>query len=73
MTRSSGQRSTKRARERAESAPDITRIFEEGVEVDRAFRRAIRQALLEHKRAGNPVPVLRRGKVVWIPASKIRP
>ena len=71
--RKPGQRSRRTTRRKTESRPDITRIFEEGIEVDRAFDRAIHDALLQHKRAGNPVPVLRKGKVVWIPASKIRP
>ncbi|HZU95596.1 MAG TPA: hypothetical protein VFF73_02730 [Planctomycetota bacterium] len=68
-----GPRSRRLTRKTAEPAPDIDRIFDEGIEVDRAFDRAIHDALLQHKRAGNPVPVLRKGKVVWIPASKIRP
>ncbi len=32
---------------------------------------AVRQALLQHKRAGNPIAVWRDGKVVWIPAEEI--
>jgi hypothetical protein len=32
-----------------------------------AMERAIREALLQHKRAGNPVAVWRDGQVVWIP------
>jgi hypothetical protein len=31
-----------------------------------ALRRAVRAALLEHKRAGNPIAAWRDGKVVWI-------
>jgi hypothetical protein len=72
VTLTSGERSKKPTRKKAERV-DISRIFEEGVEVDRAFDRAIREALLMHKRAGNPVPILKDGKVVWIPPHKIRP
>jgi hypothetical protein len=71
--RKPGRRSKKATRARTDEAPDIERIFAEGVEIDRAFDRAIREALLQHKRAGNPVPIWKNGKVVWIPASKIRP
>jgi hypothetical protein len=34
--------------------------------IEAALRRAVREALLDHKRAGNPVPVGRDGRVVWI-------
>jgi|GEM_PF-3854302 len=34
--------------------------------IERAVVRAIRRALLDHKRAGNPIAGLRDGKVVWI-------
>jgi hypothetical protein len=71
--RKPGRPSKKATRRKADAAPDIERIFDEGVEIDRAFDRAIREALRQHKRAGNPVPIWKNGKVVWIPASKIRP
>ena len=38
----------------------------DGKEVDRAINQGIRDALLEHKRAGNPVATWADGKVVWI-------
>ena len=34
--------------------------------VDRAINFAIREAVLQHKRAGSPIAVWSRGKVVWI-------
>jgi hypothetical protein len=34
--------------------------------IEAALRRAVREALLEHKRAGNPVCEAREGRVVWI-------
>lgn len=71
--RKPGKKSKKHTPRKVEAQPDITRIFEEGVEVDRAFDRAIREALFMHKRAGNPVPIWENGKVHWIPPSKIRP
>lgn len=41
------------------------------VAIERAVARAIRRALLDHKRAGNPIAGLRDGKVVWIAAEDI--
>ena len=43
----------------AERIHDIPRIL-------RALRRAVQQALWEHKIAGNPVAVWRDGRVQWI-------
>jgi hypothetical protein len=40
-------------------------------EVEQVLRRAVRQALRMHKRAGNPVAGWRDGKVVVIPAEEI--
>jgi hypothetical protein len=34
--------------------------------VEQALRRAVREALLRHKQAGNPIAVWREGQVVWI-------
>ena len=42
--------------ERVEDVPSILR----------ALRQAVREALLDHKRAGNPVAVWRDGRVAWI-------
>lgn len=35
-------------------------------EINRAYERAVREALLMHKHAGNPVPIERDGKLVWL-------
>ncbi len=48
----------------AERVNDIPRIL-------RALRQAVREALLDHKRAGNPVAVWQDGRVVWIPPEEI--
>ena len=40
-------------------------------EIQAAFSRAVRHALLMHKRAGNPVAVWRDGRVVIIPPEGI--
>jgi len=43
----------------------------QGEPVVAALRRAARNALLEHKRAGNPVASWEDGRVVIIPAEEI--
>lgn len=40
-------------------------------EINRAYERAVRDALLMHKRAGNPVPIERDGKLVWLQPDEI--
>ena len=49
----------------------IHATLKEGSAIDRAVWRAIREAVLSHKRAGLPVASWRDGKVVWIPADQI--
>jgi len=46
-------------------------LDEEQVRMDETLAQAVRAALLQHKRAGNPVPAWIDGKVVWIPAHEI--
>jgi len=40
-------------------------------EINGAYERAVREALLMHKRAGNPVPIERDGKLVWLQPDEI--
>jgi hypothetical protein len=44
----------------------IDELFHEGTEIDKALKKAVQQALLQHKKAGNPVAAWRDGKVVLI-------
>lgn len=44
----------------------IDELFLDGKEIDAALRNAVQQALLQHKKAGNPVAEWRDGKVVLI-------
>lgn len=37
-----------------------------------AYDQAVREALLKHKRAGNPVPVERDGKIVYLQPDDIK-
>ena len=48
----------------AERAGDPERI-------ERALRAAVRDALLRHKRDGDPVAVWREGRVVWLQPDEI--
>ena len=39
---------------------------EEIARMEKALRQAVRQALLQHKRAGNPIAVWKNERVEWI-------
>jgi hypothetical protein len=49
----------KPSRPPAERVDDIPRIL-------KALKQAVREALLRHKQAGNPVAIWQDGRVVWI-------
>ncbi len=40
--------------------------------IRKVFGRAVEQAVLEHKRAGNPIAVSENGEVVWIAPEQIQ-
>ena len=44
----------------------IDELFRDGKEIDEAMKKAVQEALRQHKRAGNPVAAWRDGKTVWI-------
>lgn len=46
--------------------PDIDQLFAEGTLLDQALVESVRNALKEHKRAGNPIVVWRDGMVVLV-------
>jgi hypothetical protein len=52
------------SRSPADRVGDLDRILFE-------MRQAVREALAQHRRDGNPVAVWRNGRVEWIPASEI--
>ena len=52
------------------SLPPAERINDHSRILD-ALRQAVREALLNHKRAGNPVAVWQNERVVWVPADEI--
>jgi hypothetical protein len=52
--------------------PSDSKVFADVV--DRAMKRAVKQAIAEHHRAGNPVAIWRDGQVVlWYPDGSFRP
>lgn len=50
---------------------DIEAIIRDGTPIEQAMADARRDALLDHKRTGDPIVVWQDGKVVWIPADQI--
>ena len=40
-------------------------------EINKAYERAVKDALRKHKLAGNPVPIERDGKIVWLQPDEI--
>lgn len=57
--------------ESAEKRPTILELFMDGREIDLALERAVREALLRHKKLGQAIVVWRDGKVVEIPPEEI--
>lgn len=49
----------------------LAEILDDTDEVTRRARQAVRDALREHKRAGNPIAIWRDGKVVILPPEEI--
>ncbi len=53
------------------SEKSIDEIFKEGTLIDKALKKAVQEALMLHKQAGNPIVVWRDGKIVWIKPDEI--
>ena len=53
--------------ERDKKVEPVESLFDQySEEINKAYERAVREALLMHKRAGNPVPIERDGKMIWL-------
>ena len=50
---------------------NIDQIFAEGTLIDKALQQAVHEAVLQHKRAGNPIAAWRDGKTVWLKPEEI--
>jgi len=53
------------------SEKSIDEIFKEGSPIDKALKKAVQEALVRHKHAGNPIVVWRDGKIVWLKPEEI--
>ena len=65
-----GGESERRAR-RSDQAKTILELMTRGDEVDRAVQRAVREALIRHKKLGESVAVWRDGKALILPPEEI--
>ena len=54
-----------------QSPSPISELMADSALITEAIRRAVREAVLEHARAGRPVATWHNGKVVWIPPEEI--
>jgi hypothetical protein len=54
-----------------EPKKSIPELLADPTVVDKALKEAVRQALLRHKREGNPIAIWRDGKVVWLQPHEI--
>jgi len=50
---------------------DIEELMMDDALIDGALAEAVREAVLRHKRLGNPIAVWKNGRVVWIPPEEI--
>jgi hypothetical protein len=51
---------------------DIDKILGEGTEIDEAVKRAVKEAVLRHKQAGNPIVGMKNGQMVWLKPEEIQ-
>jgi len=50
---------------------DRAALFNDDARIQKAMDEAVRAAILDHKRAGNPIAIWRDGKVVWLQPDEI--
>ena len=49
----------------------IEDVFADEEAITGALKKAVRAALIEHKKLGHPIVVWENGKIVWIPPEEI--
>jgi hypothetical protein len=69
--KSPGSKSAKTSREANGSSTQRKRLKGQAARIEAAIQAAVREALIQHKRAGNPIAVWENGRVVWIPPEEI--
>jgi hypothetical protein len=50
---------------------EIEAIARESAAIEAAVQQAVREALIDHKRCGDPIVICENGEVRWIPAEEI--
>lgn len=50
---------------------EIAEVFSKPETITEALACGVREALLRHKQAGNPIVVWRKGKIVWLQPEEI--
>jgi hypothetical protein len=50
----------------------ISQLFAEGTAINEAAKQAAIEARRRHKEAGEPIVLWSNGKIVWVPAEKIK-
>ena len=50
---------------------DIGKILVEGTAIDEAVVKAVKEAVLKHKQAGNPIVGMKDGQMVWLKPEEI--
>ncbi|MCC6358003.1 MAG: hypothetical protein IT450_04615 [Phycisphaerales bacterium] len=57
---------------RSDPEIDIDAVMQDDHILEEACQQAVRNALIDHKRTGDPIVVWENGQVVWIPADRIQ-
>ncbi|GBD96959.1 MAG TPA: hypothetical protein ENG83_04765 [Nitrospirae bacterium] len=50
----------------SDAKKNIDEFFNTGTEIDEALQQGVKEALLQHKKAGNPIVSWENGKIIWI-------
>lgn len=58
--------------QRSDPEIDIDAVMQDDHILEEACQQAVRDALIDHKRTGDPIVVWENGQVVWIPADRIQ-
>jgi hypothetical protein len=56
----------------AQQHESIEEIFSNKERITAAVTSAVREAILRHKQAGNPIVVMKDGKMVWLQPEEIK-
>lgn len=54
-----------------QKADGLSELRRESLEIERAMREAVHEAVLQHYRLGLPMVEWRDGKIVWVPPEQL--